>query len=93
MHATNTHTHWHTHTHIWHGASKVDELAEASRSQPTDPLHSDARAEGGGDGEGEKDEAFFWVHTGRHALVRLLLRSEAVPDLRERLCLLAGTYI
>ena len=37
--------------------------------------------------------SFFWMHTGRHALVRLLFRSDVVPDLRERLCLLAGKLL
>ena len=38
-------------------------------------------------------EAFFWLHAGRHALVRLLFRSDRVPDLRERLCLVAGKLL
>ena len=43
--------------------------------------------------EEQEAEAFFWVHTGRHALVRLLFRSDKVPDLRERLCLVAGKLL
>ena len=43
--------------------------------------------------QNQQAESFFWIHTGRHALVRLLFRSETVPDLRERLCLIAGKLL
>ena len=30
-------------------------------------------------------ESHFWLHRGTNAIVRLLFRSEKVPELRERL--------
>ncbi len=42
----------------------------------------------------EKDlETFFYIHRGHNALVRLLFRSDSMPGLRERLCILAGKLL
>jgi hypothetical protein len=38
-------------------------------------------------------ESHFWLHRGTNAIVRLLFRSERVPELRERLCILAGKLL
>jgi hypothetical protein len=38
-------------------------------------------------------ESHFWLHRGTHAIVRFLFRTECVPELRERLCILAGKLL
>ena len=45
------------------------------------------------DSKKQQAESFFWIHTGRHALVRMLFRSDCVSELRERLCMLAGKLL
>ena len=41
----------------------------------------------------EQLESFFWLHRGFAAVVRLLFRMDAMPDLREHLCALAGKVL
>lgn len=38
-------------------------------------------------------ESFFWMHRGFAAVVRMLFRSDVIPNLREHLCLLAGKML
>jgi len=38
-------------------------------------------------------ESFFWLHRGFAAVVRLMFRSEAIPNMREHLCVLAGKML
>ena len=38
-------------------------------------------------------ESRFWLHAGTHAIIRLLFRSDCVPELRERLCILTGKLL
>jgi hypothetical protein len=38
-------------------------------------------------------ESFFWLHRGFAAVVRTLFRTDAIPKLREQLCMLAGKLL
>ena len=38
-------------------------------------------------------ESFFWLHRGFAAFVRLLFRADAIPNLREHLCVLSGKML
>jgi hypothetical protein len=40
--------------------------------------------------EDQRDEMFFWLYRGNHALTRLLFRLDTSTELRDRLCLLAA---
>jgi hypothetical protein len=40
--------------------------------------------------EDQRDEMFFWLYRGNHALTRLLFRLDTGTELRDRLCLLAA---
>ncbi len=43
--------------------------------------------------EDQGNEVFFWLHSGNHALTRLLFCLETSTELRDRLCLLAGKML
>jgi hypothetical protein len=38
-------------------------------------------------------ESFFWLHRGFAAVVRMLFRTDAIPNMREHLCMLAGKLL
>ena len=38
-------------------------------------------------------ESFFWMHRGYAAFVRMLFRMDAIPNMREQLCMLAGKLL
>lgn len=38
-------------------------------------------------------ESFFWLHRGFAAVVRLMFRCDAIPNMREHLCVLAGKML
>jgi len=38
-------------------------------------------------------ESFFWLHRGYAAFVRMLFRMDAIPNMREQLCMLAGKLL
>jgi len=38
-------------------------------------------------------ESFFWLHRGYAAFVRMLFRADAIPNMREHLCMLAGKLL
>jgi hypothetical protein len=38
-------------------------------------------------------ESFFWLHRGYAAFVRMLFRTDAIPNMREHLCMLAGKLL
>jgi hypothetical protein len=40
-----------------------------------------------------KLESFFWLHHGYAAFVRMLFRMDAIPNMREQLCMLAGKLL
>jgi hypothetical protein len=41
----------------------------------------------------QRDEMFFWLHRGNHALTRLLFRLDTRTELKDRLCLLAAKML
>jgi hypothetical protein len=38
-------------------------------------------------------ESFFWLHRGFAAVVRMLFRTDAIPKMREQLCMLTGKLL
>ena len=74
-------------------AEKMKELAEDPMSNPWVRILLTHISQDRAATNEQRDEMFFWLHRGNHALTRLIFRVDSGTELKDRLCLLASKLL